>query len=157
MMLESGWDLLLDQVFSFYIKHNIEMPKRSNMVLNRGRKQCKAQKITNLHHYRVELFCTILDMQLQELNNRFNKTNTELLLCLSYLSPNESFSSFDKQKLVRLAQFYPRDFFTRDLMAHEIQLETYIMDMQDSEEFYELKGISELAKIMVEKKMSYIH
>ena len=128
------------------------------MFLNRGRKRRKAQEITNLHHYRVELFCTILDMQLQELNNRFNETSTELLLCLSCLSPNESFSVFDKQKLVRLAQFYPRDFSTRDLMALEIQLDTYIMDMRDSEEFSGLKGISELAKRMVEtKEVSYIH
>ena len=131
----------------------------SDMFLNRGRKRRKAQEITNLHHYRVELFYTILDMQLQELNNRFNKTNTELLLCLSYLSPNESFSAFDKQKLVRLTQFYPRDFSARDLMALEIQLETYIMDIRDSEKIYKLKGISELAKRMVEtkKKVSYIH
>ena len=72
------------------------------MFLNQ-RKRCKAQEITNLHHYQVELFCTILDIQLQELNNQFNETNTKLLLCLLYLSPNESFSTFDKQKLVRLA------------------------------------------------------
>ena len=71
---------------------------------------------------------------------------------MSCLSPNESFSAFDKQKLVRLAQFYPRDFSARDLMALEIQLDTYIMDMRDSEEFSGLKGISELAKRMVETK-----
>ena len=129
MMRESGWDLLLDQVSSFCVKHNIEVPKMSDMFLNRGRKRRKAQEITNLHHYQVQLFCTILDMQLQELNNRFNETSTELLLCLSCLSPNESLSAFDKQKLVCLAQFYPRDFSARDLMALEIQLETYIIDM----------------------------
>ena len=64
IMWESGWDLLLDQVFSFCVKHNFEVPKMSDMFLNRGRKRHKAQEITNLHHYQVELFCTIFDMQL---------------------------------------------------------------------------------------------
>ena len=71
---------------------------------------------------------------------------------MSCLSPNESFSAFDKQKLVGLAQFYLRDFSARDLMTLEIQLETYIMDMRDSEKFSRLKEISELAKRMVETK-----
>ena len=65
--------------------------------------------------------------------------------------------SFDKKKLVHLTQFYPRDFSARDLMALEIQLETYIMDMRDSEEFSGLKGISELAKRMVETKKSELY
>ena len=47
-------------------------------------------------------------------------------------------------------------FFTRDLMAFEIQFEAYIMDMWDSEEFSGLKEISELAKRMVERKKKAI-
>jgi hypothetical protein len=43
--------------------------------------------MTNLRHYHVELLYVIIDMQLQELNNRFTESNTELLLCMSYLSP----------------------------------------------------------------------
>ena len=82
-----------------------------------------------MHYYLVELFSTILYIQLQELNNRFNGTNTRVTSLLVMFSPNESFSAFDKQKLVCIAQFYPRDFFTRDLMALEIQIETYIMNM----------------------------
>ncbi len=66
--------------------------------------------MTNLHHYRVELFYAIIDKQLQKLNNRFTKSNTELLLCVSCLSPSDSFATFDKKKLIRLAQFYPKDF-----------------------------------------------
>ena len=62
--------------------------------------------------------------------------------------------SFDKQKLVHLAQSYPRDFFARDFMALEIQLEAYIMVMRDSEEFFTLKGINELAKKWLKQKKS---
>ena len=33
------------------------------------------QQNTNLHHYCVELFYTVIDFQLQELNNHISKTN----------------------------------------------------------------------------------
>ena len=46
-------------------------------------------KDTNLHHYRVELFYIVIDMQLQELNNHFFEANTDLLLVKTCI-----FSSF---------------------------------------------------------------
>ena len=49
-------------------------------------------------------------MQLQELNNRFNEVNTELLICVACLNPSNPFASFDKQRLNRFAEFYPKDF-----------------------------------------------
>ena len=76
-------------------------------------------------------------MRIQELNNRLNEINIELLFYLSCSGPNESFFAFDKQKLVRFTQFYPKKISARDLMTLEIQLETYIM--QDSEKFYYTK------------------
>lgn len=38
------------------------------------------KEITNLHHYHVDLFYIVIDMQLQELNNCFNEANTKLLV-----------------------------------------------------------------------------
>ncbi|KAK2644137.1 hypothetical protein Ddye_019332 [Dipteronia dyeriana] len=123
-----------------------------DMFVARGRKSCKAQEITNLHHYQVELFYAILDMQIQELNSRFNETNTKLLVCLACLSPSESFYAFDKKKLMCLAQFYPKDFSLADIIILGCQLETYIMDIRYSVEFSNLNGISELAIMMVANK-----
>ncbi|KAK1592913.1 hypothetical protein Q3G72_032324 [Acer saccharum] len=97
-----------------------------------------------------------LYMQLQELNSCFNETNTELLVCLACLSPSESYSAFDKEKLIRLAQFYPKDFSPMDLMILDCQLKTYIMDMRSSVEFLKLNGITELAKMMVASKKDKI-
>ncbi|KAJ8768088.1 hypothetical protein K2173_021028 [Erythroxylum novogranatense] len=51
----------------------------------------------------LELFYTVIDMQLQELNNRFNEVNTKLLICVACLNPSDSFYAFDKQKLIQLA------------------------------------------------------
>ncbi|XP_024038328.1 zinc finger MYM-type protein 1 [Citrus clementina] len=76
--------------------HDIDVPNMDDMFVDRGRSRRKAQEITNLHRYRVELYYAVLDMQLQELNSRFNGTNTELLLCLACLSPNDLFSAFNK-------------------------------------------------------------
>lgn len=67
----------------------------------------KMEKVFNLHHFQVELFYEVIDRQLQELNNRFIEVNTELLLYVACLSPRHSFFAFDKERLIRLAQFYP--------------------------------------------------
>ncbi|KAH9805856.1 TTF-type domain-containing protein [Citrus sinensis] len=149
-MREYGWNSLLSQVSSFCEKHFIIVPVMENMFLTPGRSRRRAQEITNMHHYLIDLFCAILDMQLQELNSRFNEVNTELLLCLACLCPNDSFAAFNKEKLLRLAQFYPKDFSPIDLMALDTQLDVYIMDMQSSVEFSGLNGIGDLAQKMVE-------
>ncbi|XP_075659219.1 uncharacterized protein LOC142629120 [Castanea sativa] len=60
--------------------------------------------------------------------------------------------AFNKEKLIRLAQFYPSDFSTVQVSFLDNQLETYIHDMRSSEEFSALKGIGQLAEKMVEMK-----
>ena len=78
----------------------------------RGRSRRRAQAVTNLRHFRVELFYYIIDMQLRELNDRFMEANTELLCFVACLCPNGSFSAYDNQKLIRLAQFILKTFLT---------------------------------------------
>ncbi|ESR41210.1 TTF-type domain-containing protein [Citrus sinensis] len=98
-MREHGWNSLLSQVSSFCEKHFIIVPVMENMFLTPGRSRHRAQEITNIHHYRIDLFCTILDMQLQELNSRFNEVNTKLLLCLACLCPKDLFAAFNKETI----------------------------------------------------------
>ncbi|CAN6712516.1 unnamed protein product [Malus baccata var. baccata] len=95
--------------------------------------------------------------QLTELNDRFTEKNTELLLCVACLSPSNSFSAFDKEKLMRLAQFYPSDFSEHDLELLKEQLENYIWDMTSNSEFADLKGISDLAQKMVGTKKDHTY
>jgi hypothetical protein len=68
------------------------------------------------------------------------------------LSPDDLFAAFNKDNILRLAQFYPNDFSAIQLMTLDNQLETYIIDMRSSEEFATLKGIGQLAEKMVEMK-----
>ncbi|CAN6691240.1 unnamed protein product [Malus baccata var. baccata] len=126
-------------------------------VCRQRRGQRKAQAVTNMHHYCVGIFYVVLDWHLQELNNRFNETNIELLLCLACICPTDSFSAFDSQKLLRLAQFYPKDFSMNELVILKIQLETYIVDMRSSIEFLGLKEIGDLAKKMVQCKKHRVY
>ncbi|KAK2642432.1 hypothetical protein Ddye_024195 [Dipteronia dyeriana] len=105
-----------------------------DMFIPQCRSRRKTQEIKNMHH-RVDLFCAKIDMQLQELNNHFPEVNTELLLCVACLSPTDQFYAFNKHKLIRLAQFYPRDYSPINLLAPEDQLENYIADMCSSVEF----------------------
>ncbi|GMP54230.1 hypothetical protein CsSME_00019458 [Camellia sinensis var. sinensis] len=149
-MRESGWTSLLDNIFSFCEKHEINVPQMEDMFVARGRKRCNAQEITNLHYYRAELFYTVLDMQIQELNAHFTESNTELLLCVACLNPSNSFSSFDRKKLIHVAEFYPKEFSSVELIVLNDQLDTYIIDMLSSSEFSMLNGIADLAKKMVE-------
>lgn len=148
-MRESGWTSLLDEVSSFCEKHGIDDVNMDDMYVVRGRKKRNAQKRKNLNHYKFELFNTVLDKQWQELNARFNVSNTELLLCMACLNPSNLFSQFDKQKLLRFAELYPNDFspFQRQLFSG--QLDTYIADMRSSIEFSRVGGISELASLLV--------
>ncbi|XP_028091966.1 homeobox-leucine zipper protein ATHB-14-like [Camellia sinensis] len=149
-MMESGWTSLLDDILSFCEKHEIDVPQIEDMFVARERKMCNVQEITNLHYYRAELFYTVLDMQIQELNARFTESNTELLLCVAFLNPSNSFSGFDRKKLIHLVEFYPKEFSSMVLMGLNDQLDTYIIDMLSGSKFSMLNEIADLAKKMVE-------
>ena len=58
---------------------------------------------------------------------------------MACLNPSNLFCAFDKQKLVHLAEFNPSDFYETDLMALDIQLHNYIVDMRSNDAFLELK------------------
>ena len=63
------------------------------------------------HHYNVNIFCAVIDSQLQELNRRFSEHAVELLIFgLAHDSRVvcESFRINDIYQLVN--KFYPQDF-----------------------------------------------
>ena len=68
------------------------------------------------------------------------------------MNPDNLFSAFNKEKLIRLAQFYPSDFSIVQVSFLDNQLETYIHYMQSTENFSTLKGIGQLVEKMVEMK-----
>ncbi|KAL3839148.1 hypothetical protein ACJIZ3_023739 [Penstemon smallii] len=125
---DDGWAHLLEEVISFCSKYEIKIPSMSNVYVPYGRPRRRIEQVTIEHHYKVERFNSVIDRHMQELNNRFNEANTELLLCVACLSPSELFAAFDKEKLVCLAELYPSDFSFLELSALPNQLENYIRD-----------------------------
>ncbi|CAN1224432.1 Zinc finger MYM-type protein 1 [Linum perenne] len=141
----------------FCNKENIHIPSMNDVFVLPGRSRRNSQHVTNLHHYQVEVFYTVVDMQLQELNSRFDEVNTQLLCSLACLSPNDSFATYDKQMVLNLARFYPTEFSDVQIIFLEHQLETYIFDMQANDDFKGLKGIEELSMKMVKTKKHLVY
>ncbi|RWR88789.1 zinc finger MYM-type protein 1-like protein [Cinnamomum micranthum f. kanehirae] len=140
----------------FVINMKLSFPIWMILFVDRRRSRREVE-VTNLHHFRVEIFYAAIDMQLQELNHLFNDVNTELLLCVACLDPSDSFSAFNKERLVRLSQFYPDDFSDADRVMLDNQLQTYIIDMRTNSRFSEVKGISGLAQKMVETRKDIVY
>lgn len=102
----------------------------------RGRGRRRIGIVTNLHHYQVELFYSVIDMQLLELNQYFDEVNTDLLF-MSCFDLRDSFAAFDTEKALRPAKFYPCEF--SKIVLHELgsQLENFICDVRMDESFSE--------------------
>lgn len=65
VMREEEWDSFLDDVYSFCQQHYIYVPDIDDMFVRcvlHGRPQCNPPKITNLDHYHVDLFYSIINL-----------------------------------------------------------------------------------------------
>ncbi|GKC77392.1 zinc finger MYM-type protein 1-like protein [Tanacetum coccineum] len=87
---------------------------------------------------------------LQELNTRFDEISTSLVIYTASLSHADTFCSFDKQKLLKLAEFYPKELSSVGSLAYDSQLDTYTHDVSKDERFIGLKNIGELSIKLVE-------
>ncbi|XP_049403662.1 uncharacterized protein LOC125867269 [Solanum stenotomum] len=127
--------------------------KRLQPYVSSLRSRRRLAHYTVLHHYRVEVFCNIIDWQLQELNDRFNEVATNLLHGIACLIPINSFSSFDSKKIMRMTQLYPDDFDEFNMDTLENQLASYIIDVCDVDErFSDINGLCNLSKRLVQMK-----
>ncbi|KAL7154813.1 hypothetical protein ABFS83_03G028400 [Erythranthe nasuta] len=61
------------------------------------------------------------------------------------------------EKLLRVVDFYPKDFTEFDKCKLSDQLDNYIVDMRLSKDFFGLNGISDLARIMVETRRNKVY
>jgi hypothetical protein len=147
-----GWDKFHKTVTSFCITHGVEVPTMDDAYVPYGKsaRYARARNQKNDDHFRREVYIGVIDQISQELNNRFDEINMELLSCMSAFSPSKSFASFDAQKLRRLAEFYPNDFSNNNLVQLELQLDNYIDDMKRTECFQGLDNIVDLSVKLVD-------
>ncbi|KAL6540509.1 hypothetical protein OROMI_024392 [Orobanche minor] len=146
---EEKWEAFLEGVKKFCVDNFIEVPNMEDRIPIRGRSRREGQAVTYFHLYRVEIYCGVIDLISQEMENRFTERNTELLTCIGTLDPRNSFSSFDHAKLLQFAQFYPQDFSLMDQELLVNQLHNFIYDVRSDKSFSEIQDIGQLAIKMV--------
>jgi hypothetical protein len=136
-LMSDGWDKFHKTVTSFCITHGVEVLAMDDAYVPYGKstRYARARNQKNDDHFRREVYIGVIDQISQELDNRFDEINMELLSCMSAFSPSKSFASFDAQKLHRLVEFYPNDFSNNNLVQLELQLDNYIDDMKRTECF----------------------
>ncbi|KAG6401449.1 hypothetical protein SASPL_138306 [Salvia splendens] len=151
-MREDGWEIHLNKVISFCNIHGIVVPDLEACYIPHGRSKRFVQQVTYRHHFRIDVFIEIIDLLLQEFNNRFDEVNMELIRCMACFNPRDGFSSFDKESVLKLATFYPSDFSSIDLRTLECQLDIFMEDMKRDNDFQNLQDISSLSMNLVETK-----
>ncbi|XP_071715238.1 uncharacterized protein [Rutidosis leptorrhynchoides] len=155
-MRDIGWESLLEKVSSFCEKTGIDILNMDDPYYDCISRR-RGSHVSSLHHYKVDVFYSVIDMQLRELNNRFNEVNTPLLISMASLNPSKSFKAFQVEELMKMAEFYPFEFPNHELGVLRGQLNNYIHDVRGDERFSHLKGIGNLAKMMVETNKSIIY
>jgi hypothetical protein len=147
---DHGWEDFLDEVKKFCEAKCVPVPNMDDEIPCRSHSRRERIMITNLHHYRVELFYVTIDQIIADMNHRFNEATTEILTCFSCLDPKNNFSMFDTDKLFRLAEIYDADFSNSDRALIRGQLETYILQVRRHAAFASCKDVASLAMKMVE-------
>ena len=104
-MTFDGWVVFLERVTLLCNKHGVEVPETAHVYVPFGRSPTLAQNQTNDDHLRREVYIGVTDQISQELDNRFDEVNMELLSCMAALNPADSFASFDAQKVCIIVNF----------------------------------------------------
>uniref|UniRef100_A0A453BIV6 DUF4371 domain-containing protein n=1 Tax=Aegilops tauschii subsp. strangulata TaxID=200361 RepID=A0A453BIV6_AEGTS len=150
-MRHQGWDELFEEVNAFCLKHNIIIPNMTETLAIGGRSRGRGgQMVTHLHYFHHEIFNVVLDQIIVEFNNRFAEKSTQLLRCIACLEPRNSFSNFDINKLVELAQIYGADFSEYECGVLRDQLETFVTEARADTEFLSCIDLGQLAIKMVQ-------
>ncbi|KAJ3708972.1 hypothetical protein LUZ61_012677 [Rhynchospora tenuis] len=152
-MRDNGWESLFKRVKIFCDKNEIEVPDMEKEVNARGTSARRRQKVTNMHFYQVEIFLAAIDSIMSEMNHRFGEVSSELLVCMASLNPRNSFSNFDVDKLVRLAEIYAEDFDIGEIALLPSQLRSFVGRVRRSQEFFGCTELPQVAEIMVKVGM----
>ena len=154
----NGWNQFIQRITLFCNKNGVQVPDMEGNYMPYGRSARFAQNQTNDDHFRREIYIGVIDQISQELDNRFDEVNMELLSCMSAFNPTNSFASFDAQKIRRLAEFYPNDIISNtDLLKLELQLDNYIDDIRQDDSFKGLENLVDLSVKLVETKRHIIY
>ncbi|GJS95656.1 leucine-rich repeat protein [Tanacetum coccineum] len=138
----NGFDNILKKVNIFCTKYDITVLKMDEACA------AKRNRIvgTNRHYFEINIFNTVLDMQIQEFGDRFSEISTHLLSNMSALGPRASFTMFDASKLITLTTLYPDDFTDSDRFHLIRELDLYRVNVVQNEDFSKLIPLQSLLR-----------
>nr|XP_043613829.1 uncharacterized protein LOC122585771 [Erigeron canadensis] len=146
----SGFDSLLDEVTCFCNKHQVEIPDlKAPYTSTRYRPRKKDLHVTFEHYYRVDLFIATLDIQINELDNRFNEHAMELLSLSASLASKEININ---EICLFVEKYYPEDFTEFEVTKLRYQSETLNIDMTKNILLSGVSTLADLCKCLVETK-----
>ncbi|XP_058733899.1 uncharacterized protein LOC131605573 [Vicia villosa] len=157
---EDSWDKLFTCVKSFCEKHDIEIPDLDDVhpTTRFVRSRLEENQVTIEHYFRVEIFFTIINKQLQELNNRFSEQVIDLLTLSCALSPKVNNKTFNFDTICPLVEkYYPMDFNEQERISLQFQLRHFIIDARQASRLKNLSTIQDLCSSLVATRKSEIY
>ncbi|GKE41347.1 zinc finger MYM-type protein 1-like protein [Tanacetum coccineum] len=150
----NGWDCFREKVLILSEKHQIDTPDMNALYKSsRYRPRQKDNHFTFEHYYRAEVFVSILDKQLLELNNRFNEHAMDLLTLGSALVPKNDSNSYIIDEICLLVEkYYPADFTEQERLRLSSELEIFNIERSKNPKLSKVSTIVELCKVLVETK-----
>jgi hypothetical protein len=151
---DDGWNNLLENIVSFSKKSEINIPDlNAHYIQSRGHNQ--NNHITMEYHYHFDIFNTIIDFQLQELDNRFGEKAMKLLTLSSALNPKDAYKSFKIDDICIIAEkYYPLDFSEQEKINLRYQLRYFEFDVFTELTLQNLSFIAELCQGLAKTEKS---
>ncbi|XP_042038332.1 zinc finger MYM-type protein 1-like [Salvia splendens] len=94
----------------------------------------------------------VVDLIIQEMNNRFSEASTDLLKCIACLDPRNSFSEFNENQVIHIATLYPEDFSASECLHLPRQVSNFIVNVRCDPQFVALSDLGSFAMKMVKTK-----
>ena len=71
---------------------------------------------------------------------------------MASFSPTNSFAAFNAENMIKLAKLYPRDFEFEEMNQLPFQLNRYINELRNDDNFKNLRSLAELSMMLVKKE-----
>jgi hypothetical protein len=149
------------KIDSFFKKRTCEDERDEEIITPTtrfGRSRLEENQVTIEHYFRVEIFFSAIDKQLQELNSRFCEQSMELLTLRCVLTPKNNYKAFKVETICTLVEkYYPMDFNEQDQILLRLQLRHFIVDARETSNLKNLSTIQELCSCLVETEKAKIY
>ncbi|XP_042016285.1 uncharacterized protein LOC121764309 [Salvia splendens] len=126
------------------VKHNLSLFKLIIVVVAKG-----IRVVKDVFNYVSMIVNMVVDLTIQEMDNRFPEISTELLRCISCLDSRNLFAQFRDDQIICVATLYNEDFSPRECLLLSLQLSNFIANVRCDPQFAILSNLGSVATEMV--------